>query len=563
MASVEVSRSAGRKKASTLRPPGTPVRVTRRVATALQEREARAKDEVRATSAYTRGEETAVASVVEEVAEANAGPTQEHAEEATEAERKERRAARDEVEETAGRCEEMAANVVGKTATVNANPERGETAPVSDKVDRVNPGPSQGRVGEETETVRCECGVNEDDGEPLLQCEECEVWSHTACAGVTMSEAQNMRFSCQECKTGKTQDGKEEEKLSEEDQKCENGPGEGEMDKRRKQAQDKVVREVLERAEKDGSRSLRSIDEEVKESYAAERKEQGVRDTNTAHSVKGLAIRVRAALTEEGWVKIGDQLVSKGGGEEGVWRMVKAVLETMEGRDRELKLANERIGVLTKRVEELEQERSRNRQWQEGEKGQSGGRGKDEREGALKQKVSSERSRQVWGRQGGQKKVKQRYSEAVTGGQKKGHQSDSKAVTGGQEKEARVMAKERKSRQGKDRQQREGRKNRTVAKESGEGQGGHTKGNGVAPISNRQVEGAGKDPRIGAPIILTRVGRRWWRNQQRETVGGKRLVKGPQKGQVKTRESMTKGNVEGGGAPETPERVGERVSNQT
>ena len=37
----------------------------------------------------------------------------------------------------------------------------------------------------------------------------------------------------------------------------------------------------------------------------------------------------------------------------------------MEGRDRELKLANERIGVLTRRIEELEQERSRKHQGQE------------------------------------------------------------------------------------------------------------------------------------------------------------------------------------------------------
>lgn len=132
------------------------------------------------------------------------------------------------------------------------------------------------------------------------------------------------------------------------------------MDERRKQAQDKVVREVLEKVKEGGNRALKEIDEEVKESYAAERREKSIRDTNTAHSVKGMASRVRAALADEGWVQIGDQLVSKGGDKEGVWRMIKVVLETMEVRDRELKLANERIGVLTRRVEELEQKGTEN-----------------------------------------------------------------------------------------------------------------------------------------------------------------------------------------------------------
>ena len=86
-----------------------------------------------------------------------------------------------------------------------------------------------------------------------------------------------------------------------------------EMNKRRKQAQDKVIREVLEKVKEDGSRALKEIDEEVKENYAAERREQSISDTNTAHSVKGMATRARAVLAEEGWVQIGDQLVSKGG----------------------------------------------------------------------------------------------------------------------------------------------------------------------------------------------------------------------------------------------------------
>ena len=113
------------------------------------------------------------------------------------------------------------------------------------------------------------------------------------------------------------------------------------MDERRKQAQDKVVGEVLEKVKEDRSRALKKIDEEVKDNYASDRREQSISDTNTAHSVKGMATRVRAALVEEWWIQIGDQLVSKGGDEEGVWRMIKAVLEAMEGRDRELKLAKE------------------------------------------------------------------------------------------------------------------------------------------------------------------------------------------------------------------------------
>ena len=96
---------------------------------------------------------------------------------------------------------------------------------MSDKVTNVIPAPSQGQAGEEEETVRCGCGVNEDDGEPLLQCEECEVWSQIACAGVTASEAQSMKFSCQECRVGRNQDGKGERNLGEEDQKEKKGVG--------------------------------------------------------------------------------------------------------------------------------------------------------------------------------------------------------------------------------------------------------------------------------------------------------------------------------------------------
>ena len=137
------------------------------------------------------------------------------------------------------------------------------------------------------------------DGEPLLQCEECKIWSHIACVGVTISDAQGMKFSCQECRAGRNQDGKGERNLGEEGHKEKNGVRKSEMDKRRKQAQDKVVGEVLEKAKEDGYRALKEIDEDVKESYAAEKREKSISDTNTAHSVKGMATRVRAALADE------------------------------------------------------------------------------------------------------------------------------------------------------------------------------------------------------------------------------------------------------------------------
>ena len=57
------------------------------------------------------------------------------------------------------------------------------------------------------------------------------------------------------------------------DHKEKNGVRKSEMDERRKQAQDKVVGEVLEKAKEDGNRAL-------KESYAAERREKSSSDTN-------------------------------------------------------------------------------------------------------------------------------------------------------------------------------------------------------------------------------------------------------------------------------------------
>ena len=122
------------------------------------------------------------------------------------------------------------------------------------------------------------------------------------------------------------------------------------------------------------------------------------------------------------------------------------------------------------------------------------------------------------------------------------------------------------------RQQGEGGKSEMEhKKEPGEGQGGHTKGKGVAPFTNNngQVVGKGKDPRIGIPIIIAREVRNRWRNQRRGIMGGKqnqkrRPGKEPQKGQVKSVERVAEENIDGRGAPETPEMVeGEGVCNQT
>ena len=129
-------QSAVRKKVPTslgkLRPRGTPVRVTRSLSRARSER-------VDSEEADVRGEERA--------------------------------------EVVLSRTE------AGRTETVKhqvlTTSERGKTALVSDKAASGIPGPSQDQVSEVTETARCGCRVNEEDGEPLLQCEECEVWSPT------------------------------------------------------------------------------------------------------------------------------------------------------------------------------------------------------------------------------------------------------------------------------------------------------------------------------------------------------------------------------------------------
>ncbi len=278
-----------------------------------------------------------------------------------------------------------------------------------------------------------------------------------------------------------------------------NGPGvknennEGcEMDKRRKEAQDKVMRVEIERVKREGSSSIQAIEDAVKLKYATERKDRGVKDTNTAHSGKSIVARVRAALREEGWVEIGDQMVSKGDVGEGTWKLMEAILKAMEGKDRELKLANERISVLTKRVEELEQRKS-----------------------------SHEGTRKVWGQQNsGQQSYAQGGRAGQRGWQKNRQQSYAQVARRGPksgQEEGKEAEKEQRKAQESNGQLREGGKGSAMKKQasSGEGQGGHPKQIGVVPNPNTHRQGVPdrKDPRIGAPFIVIQL----WRNKAKGT----------------------------------------------
>ena len=78
--------------------------------------------------------------------------------------------------------------------------------------------------------------------------------------------------------------------------------------------------------------------------------------SNWSGLVTVLVGRVMVALKGEGWVEMGEYVVSGEGVGEGVWRMVKVMMAVLEGKDKEIKVAKERIGVLCKRVEELEVE---------------------------------------------------------------------------------------------------------------------------------------------------------------------------------------------------------------
>jgi hypothetical protein len=59
--------------------------------------------------------------------------------------------------------------------------------------------------GDESWTVDCPCGVSFDDGEEMVECDECGVWVHTACCRVPKGLT---TFVCDKCK-GKKKESEE------------------------------------------------------------------------------------------------------------------------------------------------------------------------------------------------------------------------------------------------------------------------------------------------------------------------------------------------------------------
>jgi hypothetical protein len=56
--------------------------------------------------------------------------------------------------------------------------------------------------GEEDNSVRCTCGVDVDDNEPMVQCDGCAVWQHTSCMGEPAAKAakeEGRQYHCQVC----------------------------------------------------------------------------------------------------------------------------------------------------------------------------------------------------------------------------------------------------------------------------------------------------------------------------------------------------------------------------
>ncbi|KAF2313548.1 hypothetical protein GH714_011587 [Hevea brasiliensis] len=56
-------------------------------------------------------------------------------------------------------------------------------------------------------TVDCVCGVNFDDGEEMVNCDECGVWVHTRCSGYMKGDD---LFTCDKCKSKNNKDDSEE-----------------------------------------------------------------------------------------------------------------------------------------------------------------------------------------------------------------------------------------------------------------------------------------------------------------------------------------------------------------
>lgn len=64
---------------------------------------------------------------------------------------------------------------------------------------------------DESWTVDCVCGVNFDDGEEMVDCDECGVWVHTRCSRYVKSEK---LFACDKCKTKKLRKETEESEVA-------------------------------------------------------------------------------------------------------------------------------------------------------------------------------------------------------------------------------------------------------------------------------------------------------------------------------------------------------------
>ncbi|KAL7191014.1 hypothetical protein ACSBR2_023148 [Camellia fascicularis] len=60
-------------------------------------------------------------------------------------------------------------------------------------------------------TVDCVCGVNFDDGEEMVNCDECGVWVHTRCSRFVKSEKS---FACDKCKSKNTRNDSEETEVA-------------------------------------------------------------------------------------------------------------------------------------------------------------------------------------------------------------------------------------------------------------------------------------------------------------------------------------------------------------
>ncbi|KAJ9148162.1 hypothetical protein P3X46_030244 [Hevea brasiliensis] len=60
-------------------------------------------------------------------------------------------------------------------------------------------------------TVDCVCGVNFDDGEEMVNCDECGVWVHTRCSGYMKGDD---LFTCDKCKSKNNKDDSEETEVA-------------------------------------------------------------------------------------------------------------------------------------------------------------------------------------------------------------------------------------------------------------------------------------------------------------------------------------------------------------